>query len=159
MEGFSFIMLEYVGPCRKWFDIIQKIGGAEMEKIKQNRLIYIMFSFTSVINFLVFWLDPKSYMYLVISLIFFMNACVFFINSREQDGDYWRRWETIRNKGKWFFSVVYGSLFTGLVFSVILYVVVRDYLPLLIVCCVAGGWVWGYIMWMLNEKRYNFLKK
>ncbi|MDT9024203.1 MULTISPECIES: hypothetical protein [Rossellomorea] len=130
-----------------------------MEKIKQNKLIYIMFSFTSVINFLVFWLDPKSYMYLVISLIFFMNACVFFINSREQDGDYWRRWETIRNKGKWFFSVVYGSLFTGLVFSVILYVVVRDYLPLLIVCCVAGGWVWGYIMWMLNEKRYNFLKK
>lgn len=152
-------MLEYVGPCRKWFDIIQKIGGAEMEKIKQNKLIYIMFSFTSVINFLVFWLDPKSYMYLVISLIFFMNACVFFINSREPGGDYWRRWETIRNKGKWFFSVVYGSLFTGMIVSVILYTVIRDYLPLLIVCCVAAGWVWGYTMWMLNEKRYHFLKK
>jgi hypothetical protein len=130
-----------------------------MEKIKQNKLIYIMFSFTSVINFLVFWLDPKSYMYLVISLIFFMNACVFFINSRELGSDYWRRWETIREKGKWYFSIVYGSLITGLLFSVILYAVIRDYLLLLIVCCVAGGWLWGYTMWMLNEKRYDFLKK
>jgi hypothetical protein len=135
------------------------LGGAGMEKIKQNKLIYIMFSFTSMINFLVFWLDPKAYMYLVISLIFFMNACVFFINSREQDGTYWRRWETIRKKGKWFFSVVYGSLITGFVFSVILYVVIRDYLPLLFVCCVAGGWLWGYIMWMMNEKRYKVSKK
>jgi hypothetical protein len=130
-----------------------------MEKIKQNKLIYIMFSFTSLINFLVFWLDPKSYMYLAISLIFFMNACVFFINSRELDGNYWKRWGTIRIKGKWFFSVVYGSLITGLIFSVILYVVIRDHLPLLLVCCVAGGWLWGYIMWMMNEKRYNVMKK
>ncbi|MGE6752722.1 hypothetical protein ACQKFO_04710 [Rossellomorea sp. NPDC071047] len=130
-----------------------------MEKIKQNKLIYIMFSFTSMINFLVFWLDPKAYMYLVISLIFFMNACVFFINSREQDGTYWKRWEIIREKGKWFFSVVYGSLITGLVISGILYVVMGDYLLLLMVCCAAGGWVWGYIMWMLNERRYNVSKK
>lgn len=130
-----------------------------MEKIKQNKPIYIMFSFTSMINFLVFWLDPKAYMYLVISLIFFMNACVFFINSREQDGTYWKRWEIIREKGKWFFSVVYGSLITGLVISGILYVVMGDYLLLLIVCCAAGGWVWGYIMWMLNERRYNVSKK
>ncbi|WRP04621.1 hypothetical protein U9J35_11895 [Rossellomorea aquimaris] len=130
-----------------------------MKKIKQNKLIYIMFSFTSMINFLVFWLDPESYMYLAISLIFYMNASIFFINSREPDGVYWKRWETIRKKGKWFFSVVYGSLITGLIFSVVLYVVIEDHLPLLLVCCVAGGWLWGYIMWMMHEKRYNVLKK
>ncbi|MFI8574291.1 hypothetical protein ACIGEL_01175 [Rossellomorea aquimaris] len=130
-----------------------------MEKIKQSKLIYIMFSFTSLINFLVFWLDPKSYMYLAISLIFFMNACVFFINSRVPDGDYWKRWETIREKDKWYFSIVYGSLITGLLFSVILYAVIRDHLLFLIVSCLAGGWLWGYIMWMMNEKRYKLLKK
>ncbi|MCA1062689.1 hypothetical protein LS684_22170 (plasmid) [Cytobacillus spongiae] len=126
-----------------------------MDKLKQNKVIFLMFTFTSVINFLVFWLDPESYMYLIISLIFFLNACVFFINSRDPNGPYRKWWIAVRVREKWFFSVLYGGCFAGFIFTIILYGVLKDHLILIIVICVTGGWLWGLIIWLLNEKRYG----
>ncbi|WP_064093430.1 hypothetical protein [Rossellomorea aquimaris] len=130
-----------------------------MEKTKQNLLIFYLFSFTFLINLIVYILDPSEFTYLFISLIFFLNACVFFINSRKVDGGYWLRWSKIRQKGKLYFSSIYGALILGFIFTALLIVIWKEPIWWLLLCCIGGGFLWGFIMWTLNEKRYKVLMK
>ena len=127
-----------------------------MEKTKQNLLFFYLFSFTSLINLIVYILDP-TVSYLIISLIFFLNACVFFINSRKVDGGYWLRWSKIRQKGKMYFSFVYGALIIGILSTALLIGVWKELIWLLPLFCIGGGFLWGLMMWTLNEKRYKEL--
>ncbi|MGR3764350.1 hypothetical protein [Rossellomorea sp. NS-SX7] len=128
-----------------------------MKKIKQNRFIFYLFSFTAIINFIVFTLDPESIRYLVISIIFFLNACLYFINSRKAESYYWKRWRKIRERGRWYYSAGYGMLIIGVSFSFILSMVIRNNYMLIILLSLIGGLIWGLLMWMINERGYKSL--
>lgn len=126
-----------------------------MKKIKQNRFIFYLFSFTAIINFFVFILDPESIRYLFISIIFFMNACLYFIYSRKAESHYWKRWRKIRVRGKWYYSAGYGMLLVGVLFSIILSIIISNNYVWIILASLIGGLIWGLLMWMINEKGYK----
>jgi hypothetical protein len=149
--------LEFVGRNLEGFDIIQGSGGITMKKIKQNRFIFYLFTFTAIINFLVYILDPASIRYFFISLIFFMNACLYFINSRTSESSYWKRWSRIRERGKWYFSAGYGMLIVGVLFSIVLSVLIGDNYKWIILFSLSGGLVWGHLMWLINERGFKSL--
>jgi hypothetical protein len=149
--------MEFVGRNLEGFDIILKSGGITMNKIKQNRFIFYLFTFTAIINFLVYILDPASIRYLFISLIFFMNACLYFINSRTSESSYWKRWNRIRKRGRWYFSAVYGILIVGVLFSFVLSVLNGDNYMWIILFSLSGGMVWGHLMWLINERGFKSL--
>jgi hypothetical protein len=149
--------MEFVGRNLEGFDIILKSGGITMNKIKQNRFIFYLFTFTAIINFLVYILDPASIRYLFISLIFFMNACLYFINSRTSESSYWKRWNRIRKRDRWYFSAVYGILIVGVLFSFVLSVLNGDNYMWIILFSLSGGMVWGHLMWLINERGFKSL--
>jgi hypothetical protein len=149
--------MEFVGRNLEGFDIIPGSGGITMKKINRNRFIFYLFTFTAIINYLVYILDPASIRYLFISLIFFMNACLYFINSRTSESSYWKRWRWIRERGRWYFSAGYGMLIMGVLFSIVLSVLIGDNYMWIILFSLSGGLVWGHLMWLVNERGFKSL--
>ena len=74
------------------------------------------------------------------------------------------QWESRRAKGRNYFVTRYGVLGWGLGFSVLFYIMqyttgqssgLFPDAPILLVLGLAGGYVWGLIMWHLMERLYS----
>ncbi|HLQ27081.1 MAG TPA: hypothetical protein VK138_14550 [Acidiferrobacterales bacterium] len=73
------------------------------------------------------------------------------------------RWKKIRDKGMPRFILLTGILSYGVPMFVALNFIIPPKNPLsitdivvtLLICAVAGGGVFGYIVWLVQEKRYR----
>ncbi|MGE5893943.1 MAG: hypothetical protein ACM34I_07795 [bacterium] len=73
------------------------------------------------------------------------------------------KWKKIREKGMIRFILLTGILSYGLPMFVVLNIInppkeplsITDILAVFLICAVAGGGVFGYIMWLVQERRYR----
>ena len=73
------------------------------------------------------------------------------------------KWKKVRDKGLVHFIAVRGILSFGVPMFVVLNLMnpptkpltVIDYIVIFLICAVAGGSLFGYLVWVIQEKKYK----